>query len=261
MRAPLRVLDLFSGFGGFSVGLEAAGMRTTAFCEVSATCRHLLSAHWPEVPQYDDVQTLTGTQLAADGVGVDVMCGGFPCQDISVANTKAKGIDGARSGLWREYDRLIGEVRPRVVIVENSTMLLGRGLGRVLGDLASRGYDAVWDRFRGFEFGSPIHRDRLYILAFSMCEGWERRQHYLGALSRARKTLAQRRDDFAPTRLALVGDYAGLRDDHGFPLTVERARIHGLGNAVCPPIPEAIGREVVAAFGLPSTASAIEAAA
>src|SRR5437868_12864822 len=134
----MNVLDLFSGIGGFSLGLERAGMRTVAFCEIEPYARAVLRKHWPNVPCYDDVRTLTADRLNADGIVPDVICGGFPCQDISVAGSGA-GLDGARSGLWSEYARLIGEVRPRFVIVENVAALLARGLGRVLSDLAALG--------------------------------------------------------------------------------------------------------------------------
>lgn len=241
----MRVLDLFSGIGGFSIGLEAAGFETVAFCEVSPVCRHLLAHHWPKVPCYDDIRTLTAERLAADGIAVDAICGGFPCQDISVSNAKAKGIEGSRSGLWSEYARIIGELRPQFVLVENSPALLSRGLGRVLGDLAARGYDAVWDCISACDYGAPIIRERLYLLAFPMCAGRERREQYVRAFSLATSTPDVSGDDFADARLALVGDLSGLRDDHGFSVTVERARIHGLGNAVVPAIPRAIGRAIL----------------
>jgi DNA (cytosine-5)-methyltransferase 1 len=123
----LRVLDLFSGIGGFSIGLErTGGFETVAFCEIEPFPRRVLAKHWPGVPCYHDVRELTAERLAADGIGVDAICGGFPCQDISLAG-KGAGMDGERSGLWSEYARLIGELRPRYVIVENVAALLGRG--------------------------------------------------------------------------------------------------------------------------------------
>ena len=103
---------------------------------------------------------------------IDVLCGGFPCQDLSVAG-KGAGIDGARSGLWSEYARLIGELRPRYVIVENVPALLGRGLGRVLGDLSALGYDAEWDCLPASAFGAPHRRDRIWIVAYPGSEGLE----------------------------------------------------------------------------------------
>ena len=160
----MNVLDLFSGIGGFSLGLERAGMHTVAFCEIDPYCRAVLKKHWPDVPIYDDVRTLTAGSLAADGIAVDVICGGFPCQDISNAG-KRSGIEGERSGLWSEYARIIGESRPRYVIVENVAALLGRGLNRVLGDLAALGFDAEWHCIPASAVGAPHRRDRVWIIA------------------------------------------------------------------------------------------------
>src|SRR4249920_1665588 len=107
------VLSLFSGIGAFDLGLErTGGFKTCAFVEIEPFCRRVLAKHWPGVPCYDDVRTLTAGRLRADGIVPDVICGGFPCQDISSAGSKV-GIGGQRSGLWVEYARLIGELRPR----------------------------------------------------------------------------------------------------------------------------------------------------
>ena len=165
MSDTLALLDLFSGIGALSLGLERSGaFRTVAFCECDPFARRVLAKHWPEVPCYDDVRTLTAARLAADGVLVDAICGGFPCQDISVAGRGA-GIAGERSGLWSEYARLIGELRPRYVIVENVAALLGRGLGEVLGDLAALGFDAEWHCIPASAVGAPHRRDRIWIIA------------------------------------------------------------------------------------------------
>ena len=160
----MQVLDLFSGIGGFSLGLERAGMKTVAFCEIDKKAQRVLRKHWPEVPIFSDVQTLTGEVLREHGISVDVICGGFPCQDISVAG-KGEGIEGKRSGLWSEFARLIGELRPRYAIVENVSALLNRGLDRVLGDLASLGYDAEWHCIPASAVGAPHRRDRIWIVA------------------------------------------------------------------------------------------------
>jgi DNA (cytosine-5)-methyltransferase 1 len=163
----LRVLDIFSGIGGFSLGLErTGGFRTVAFCEVDPFCRKVLAKHWPDVPCYEDVRELTAARLASDGIAVDVICGGFPCQDISFAGKRA-GLEGARSGLWGEYRRLIGELRPGFVIVENVPGLLSLGMGTVLGDLSALGFDAVWDCVPASAVGAPHRRDRVWLVAYS----------------------------------------------------------------------------------------------
>lgn len=161
-----KVLSLFAGIGGFDLGLErTGGFETVAFCEIDPFCQRVLKKHWPEVPCYDDVRTLTAERLAADGIAVDVICGGFPCQDISTAG-KGAGLAGERSGLWSEIARLVGELRPQFVIVENVSALLGRGLGTVLGDLAALGYDAEWHCIPASAVGAPHRRDRIWIIAY-----------------------------------------------------------------------------------------------
>jgi DNA (cytosine-5)-methyltransferase 1 len=160
----MRVLDLFSGIGGFSLGLERAGMTTVAFCEIEPYCRAVLRKHWPDVPCYEDVRSLTADALRRDGIAVDVICGGFPCQDVSLAGKRA-GIKGERTGLWREFRRLIGEIRPRFVIAENVPGILSAGAGEVLGDLAALGYDAFWDCVPASAVGAPHRRDRWWLVA------------------------------------------------------------------------------------------------
>src|SRR5687768_7418415 len=136
MDGKLRVLDLFSGIGGFSLGLErTGGFETVAFCEIDEYPRRILARHWPHVPCYRDVRELTARQLAADGISVDVICGGFPCTQISnaaAAHGMQLGLEGEESGLWYEYARIIGELRPRYAVVENVTALLSGGMLDVL---------------------------------------------------------------------------------------------------------------------------------
>lgn len=165
----MKVLDLFSGIGGFSLGLERAGMETVAFCEIEEFPRKVLKKHWPDVPIYEDVRNVTRERLEADGIIPDVICGGFPCQDISVAGKQA-GIHAERSGLWEELCRIIGEVRPKYAIVENVTALIsgerGGWFGRVLGDLAEIGYDCEWHCIPASELGAYHHRDRVWIICY-----------------------------------------------------------------------------------------------
>ena len=167
---PLKLLDLFSGIGGFSLGLERSGaFETVAFCEINPFARRVLAKHWPGVPCFEDIRTLSASALSRAGIAVDAICGGFPCQDISFAG-KGAGLGGERSGLWFEYARLIGELRPRFVIVENVGALLGRGLDAVLGTLASLGYDAEWHCIPASAVGAPHRRDRVWIVAHAAGE-------------------------------------------------------------------------------------------
>jgi DNA (cytosine-5)-methyltransferase 1 len=165
----LRVLDLFSGVGAYSLGLErTGGFQTVAFCELEDYPRRILRKHWPDVKIYEDVRELTGARLAADGIVPDWIVAGWPCQDISVAGT-GSGLDGARSGLWGEIARLAGELRPQGLLLENSSNLLsinnGADFGRVLGDLAALGYNAEWHCLPAAAFDAPHIRDRLWIVA------------------------------------------------------------------------------------------------
>jgi DNA (cytosine-5)-methyltransferase 1 len=170
MSAFLTVGDLFSGIGGFALGLERAGMYTRWFAEVDPYASAVLRKHWPDIPNHGNVRSIRGNSVER----VDVLCGGFPCQDISNAGQRA-GIDGERSGLWSEYARIVGELRPRYVIVENVAALLGRGLERVLGDLAALGYDAEWHCIPASAVGAPHGRDRVWIVAYPDRSGWQAR--------------------------------------------------------------------------------------
>jgi DNA (cytosine-5)-methyltransferase 1 len=251
----MRVLDLFSGIGGFSIGLERAGMRTVAFCEIDPYCRKVLARHWPGVPCHDDVTTLTVGQLPA---GIDVICGGFPCQDISHAG-KGAGITGERSGLWKEYARIIGEVRPRYVIVENVAALLSRGLADVLGDLAAIGYDAEWHCIPASAVGAPHRRDRIWIVAYPGGSGSQGSLFGSQPGDQAALVVAgcgEAISDPNATRYGerlrwAIGDGNRWEPEpdvgrvaDGVPARVDRLK--ALGNAVVPQIPELIGRAIMA---------------
>jgi DNA (cytosine-5)-methyltransferase 1 len=173
--SKLRVLDLFSGIGGFSLGLErAGGFETVAFCEIDERCRAILARHWPGVRQYDDVRT-------ADFPAADIVCGGFPCQDISQAGKRA-GVSGARSGLFRELVRAIRLVRPKYAILENVADLLHRGMGDVCGELAASGLRVEWDCISAQDVGAPHVRDRIWIVAYA-----DLREQSNGAVSSVRR--------------------------------------------------------------------------
>lgn len=171
----MRELALFAGAGGGILGGHLLGWRTVCAVEWADYPRRVLLARQrdgilPRFPIWDDVQTFDGNPWRGR---VDVISGGFPCQDISAAG-KGAGIDGARSGMWFHMARIVREVRPRFVFVENSPMLTSRGLGRVLGDLAAMGYDAEWGVLGASDAGAPHYRYRIWILAYSSENGWIR---------------------------------------------------------------------------------------
>lgn len=163
----LKVLDIFSGIGGFSLGLEKAGMETIAFCENNKFCQGVLKSHWHDIPVFSDVRDLCKKELSHLPT-IDVIAGGFPCQDISVAGKQA-GIQGKRSGLWKEFKRLIDEVKPKYAIIENVANLRSRGLSRVLKDLWEIRYDAEWHCIPASAFGAPHRRDRIWIITYPTC--------------------------------------------------------------------------------------------
>ena len=159
--------SLFSGVGGLDLGLEhglaATGIHTRTLWQVEQNdyARAVLARHWPHSTRYTDVRTITASSVPP----VDLLCGGFPCQDISVAGNGA-GLAGERSGLFFEMARIIRELRPRIVVLENVSAITTRGLDTVLGELAALGYDARWGGLRASEVGAPHRRERWF------CVGW-----------------------------------------------------------------------------------------
>jgi DNA (cytosine-5)-methyltransferase 1 len=160
----VNVLDLFSGIGGFSLGLERAGMRTVAFCEIDPYARAVLRKHWPDVPQYDDVHTITAERLGRDGIGrIDLVSGGYPCQPFSHAG-KQRGHEDPRH-LWPQMRRVIGEVRPAWVLAENVAGHITLGLDQVLADLEADGYAGRAIVVPACAKDAPHIRQRLWIMA------------------------------------------------------------------------------------------------
>ena len=252
--SKLRVLDLFSGIGGFSLGLErTGGFETVAFCEIEEYPRRVLKKHWPKVPCYEDVRTLNADTLARDGISIDVICGGFPCQDVSTANHSGKGLDGEKSGLWREYARLVGELRPSFIIVENVAALLGRGMGRVLGDLSAIGYDAEWEIVSASDVGAPHDRQRVWLVAHPATQRRQRiLHHWAWRSATARDEWPSAPLDTHRSALAWLEPTSArispiLRDDDGISGRLAQQQLGALGNAVVPQIPELIGRAILAA--------------
>lgn len=157
--------ELFAGIGGFSLGLERAGMKCKWQVEIDPYATAVLKKHWPDVPRHDDVRTFP----PQGDFSVDLICGGFPCQDLSVAG-KGAGLKGSRSGLWSEFARIIRTVQPRWVVIENVAALTSRGLGTVLGDLAEIGLDAEWHCIPASAVGAPHRRERIWIVGQSRCQ-------------------------------------------------------------------------------------------
>ncbi len=152
--------SLFSGIGGFELGAQWAGIPTIWNCEIMEFQRKILKKRFNETEQNSDITT-----MGRPGY-VDIVSGGFPCQDISVAG-KRKGIKGERSGLWGEMYRIIREVRPKYIIAENSPALTYRGFEQILCDLSKIGYDAEWQCLYGYQFGARHKRERIYVIAYS----------------------------------------------------------------------------------------------
>ena len=258
----MRVGSLFSGIGGFDLGLERAGMEVVWQVENDPYCQKVLAKHWPDVPCYEDVHDCGVHNLEE----VDVICGGFPCQPVSVAG-KQRGQDDER-WLWPEFARVLGELRPRYALVENVPGLLVRGLGDVLGDLAELGYDAEWGIVSAASVGAPHLRKRIFIVAHADSSGLQRDVRSRSAraersssghvtqcgdetMADANRTRCreQRGSVAVPEELSsserrswwITEPNVG-RVAHGVPNRVDRLR--GLGNAIVPQVAEWIGRQL-----------------
>lgn len=192
-KENLNELALFAGAGGGILGGHLLGWRTVCAVEwgqypASVLCARQNDGLLPPFPIWDDVQTFDGKPWREI---IDVVSGGFPCQDISAAG-KGAGIDGESSGMWREMARIIYEVQPRHVFVENSPMLTSRGLGRVLGDLASMGFDAKWGVLGAADIGSNHQRDRIWIVGTNVANPLCNRLQRIGEDGRIERSVGLR---------------------------------------------------------------------
>ncbi len=272
----LTVGSLFAGIGGFDLGLERAGMRVRWQVEIDPYCQRVLAKHWPHVTRYGDIKTVDWGTVEP----VDLLCGGFPCQDISLAG-KGAGLAGDRSGLWFEYAKSIAALRPRYVLIENVSALRARGLDQVLGSLAALGYDAEWHCIPACAVGAPHRRDRVWVVAYRSIDGLQKRQREngqpIGGSGEPRRLdIARSRPHVADSSIEQWDRWRdwtcgwerepqeALRDArergrqeawmsvpesllgrvaHGIPHRVDRLR--GLGNAIVPQIAEMIGRAIL----------------
>lgn len=232
----LRVGSLFSGIGGLELGLERAGMRTVFQVEIDDYARRVLAKHWPHVPRFSDVRDVGVHNLPE----CDVLCGGFPCQNLSTANTAGtrNGLSGEKSGLWTEYLRLVRGLGPAAVVVENVAKSWRNWVPVVRRDLWAFGYASVPILLRSDEFGAPHPRARVFVVAYANGYG-----ESVCALN-AEASRVQAASGFdGHWRTPPPG---GFRVDDGLSGGVGTHQLRGYGNAVMPQMAEIIGRAIVA---------------
>ena len=260
----LQALSLFSGIGGIDLGLERAGCKIVGQVEIDPYCRRVLTRHWPDVPQHNDVRTCVEWWQSEPRPTVDLICGGFPCQDISNAGRRV-GIEGERSGLWQWMWRAIRDLRPRYALLENVSAILVRGLDVVSADLAAIGYDLQWDCIPAASVGAPHRRDRWFGVAYASSQARRRVSFGRRGGSAGNATTAGYVADANGTRPQ------GLRCTHGLRVFSEKVeasgnswwsvesgldrvasgiparvdRLRALGNAVVPAVAEHVGRLIV----------------
>lgn len=224
------------------LGLERAGMECRWQVENNEFCQKVLAKHWPAVQRWADVRTFPPRSgCLTNDWSVDLICGGFPCQDLSSANPqKTKGLDGKQSGLWNEFYRIIRALRPRHVLIENTPTLRFRGLDRILCELAGIGYDAEWSIVSACSLGAAHMRRRLFIHAYTDGFGLDGR---LKERSSKGKSMDIRQILLDSTDGLYLCGTPGLRSRNGIPDYVDRIR--GLGNSVVPQVAELIGRRVI----------------
>ena len=203
------------------MGAQMAGIETIWNCEIDPFCRSILKKHFPNATQYTDITKLKKPPYT------DIISGGFPCQDLSIANPKGDGLEGKRSGLWKEMFRIITETRPRYVLIENSTMLL---------NLSKIGYDAEWHCLQARDFNLPHKRERLFIVAYSQRIGCVSNiittQKYQKSI--CKETAGNNNLPLPIKRFNARSDYNTVRMYNGFSTELDKNRIKACGNAVIP---------------------------
>lgn len=246
----LNHLDLFSGIGCFTIAAKRQGFNTTQFVEIDNFCQQVLKKNYPDIPIHSDITT-----YSANLNQFDIITGGYPCQDLSIANVHGKGLKGSRSGLWFEYLRIINEVKPKGLIIENVPPTLNRNwLKNVLEGLSKSGYNAIWQTFKASDFGYPHQRKRLFIIAYSdgsrFSENVIISQYFNKRFQKLFKNkIREKQSNIINTSIdvlfkSLPKSYF-LRVDDGFTnglyrnkINQERPRIKALGNALIPEIAE-----------------------
>jgi len=267
----VNVGSLFSGIGGLDLGLERAGMSVRWQCEIDPYCRAVLRHHWPDVPRYEDIRDIDG-----GAEPVDLICGGFPCQPVSLAG-KGLAQEDPR-WLWPEMARVVGLLRPRYLLVENVPGLIRRGLVDVISDLAEMGYDAEWELVSAAACGAPHLRERIFVVGHTdsprleghggslqgsreesspppgVQSGEEVANPYCstgdGSWPTGEKVFRSEAVERLGRRSCGDGSFWAVEPDvgrvaHGVPNRL--AQLRALGNAVVPQVAEAVGRMILEA--------------
>lgn len=302
----MKVASFFAGIGGFDLGLERAGMKVTFQCEIKPFAQKVLKKHWPLIPLHDDIRTLKAHEIPT----ADLYCGGFPCQDVSLANQgKRQGLKGARSGLFFEFARIIEENKPRWIIIENVIGLLNSNEGNdfrlVLETLDEFGYGVAWRVFDAKYFGTPQRRRRVFIVAsyqslraVRVLFEDETSPILTGTSNRSQQTTSDsngkryQEPDLYTIQHAAVGrkssagpqakgyrndgetwtldsrgsadvlcstnDAFRIRTTPGVSRRLDSNRYRALGNAVCVPIVEWIGKQIMRIESMPQDQSITE---
>ena len=250
----LTVGSLFSGIGGFDLGLERAGMQVKWQVEIDPYCLKVLEKHWPHVRRYTDIKTVDWSTIEP----VDLVCGGFPCQPVSVAG-KRKGTADER-WLWPEFVRCLGILRPRYILIENVPGLLtandGLAFAEVLRDVAACRYDAEWSSACAGAFGLPHVRERVWIFAYSASKRWDifTSQSRSSSFDQSKLLQAHKSSGYRWQRkngghsVESVGwsIEPAIRGSHdGIPDELDKARVHAIGNSIVPQIVTWIGRQII----------------
>lgn len=246
----MKAVSLFSGVGGFDLGMERAGIETILQVEIDKFCRGVLDKNWPSVRKMADVRAVT----AADCAGAGIIYGGFPCQPV--ADQGERRVERDSRWLWPEFFRLVCGVRPEYIVIENVPGLLKRGGHQVLSDLAESGYDAEWTTLTARAFGAPHHRERLFIVAYPSGDGrsvlgplagdhrdtWELSTEAFREWEDWRSWLDETVDsgDWDDAETTILGM------DDGATSRMDKKRVKACGNAVIPQMAEFIGRAIVA---------------
>lgn len=235
---------LFNGISGFGLAASWMGWQNIFHCEIDDFGNKVMNKHFPESIQHGDIKKQNFTLYRGT---IDIVTGGFPCQDISIVGA-GKGITGEKSGLWLHMFRAIDEIRPRYVVIENSSELLKKGFEKVLHPLSEIGYDAEWECFQANQFGLPHKRERLFIVAYA--NGVRRESDYekCGILSKVsyRPNVQNQTPDILLSleRFDRTKDFTNVRMDNGFPAELDKPAIRAYGNAIVPEVAQEIFKAI-----------------